>query len=422
MDSTDQYLQPDLTLDLLDQLYELENRVLACEAGQSDAADDELASSARALRGAASSAESLGLRNVAHLTRELACGVEQLPSSGGSLQPHRTGAVLTAIDTLVCLLENVDCSDEFDISGQLSVLRDCATAGGFVYLPGPGTGQFEEAEPVTGRRGVVRRIDVPACSPGTEQSGVPFRGSADRESAGADVRISLPDSVGQLYISYDEILDQLQSATQRSSARRGATGVSDSPFAEVPRLASELAVRNGKQCDVTLSGLTAGLSTEVAAFLRGFVSRFVEDAVLHRIELPVDRRATGKPDAGQISVRVDQPDGTLRVRVADDGQTIDVEDLKARAVACRFVSCEFAAEMTDQEVLQMALLSGIAGDQTKPDEQSGRRGLCGVRAEIERLGGRIRLDSRCPFGTEVEITLPQLVVARRVVPLVSSPE
>jgi two-component system chemotaxis sensor kinase CheA len=421
MDSTDQYLQADLTLDLLDQLHELESRVLAFEAGQSYDADDALAGSAQVLRDAASSAESLELRNVEHLTRELACGVEQLPSSGGSLQPHRIGAVLTAIDTLVCLLENVDCSDEFDISGQLSVLRDCAAAGELTRSSASEIDRFEEAERVSGRQGVVRRFDVPAGSPAADQSGLPFRSSANREYAGTDLPTAPPDSVRQLYISYDEILAQLQSVTQGSSSRRGATGDSDALFAEVPRLASELAARHSKQCDVTLSGLTAGLSTEVAAFLRGFVSRFVEDAVLHRIEVPVDRKAVGKPDAGQISVRVDQPDGTLRVRVADDGQTIDVEDLKARAVACRFVSCEFAAEMTDQEVLQMALLSGIAGDQAKPGEH-GCRGLCGVRAEIERLGGRIRLDSRCPFGTEVEITLPQSVVSRQVVPLVSSPE
>ena len=422
MDSTDQYLQTDLTLDLLDQLRELESHVLAFEAGQSYDADDALASSARALLDAARSAESLELRNVEHLTRELARGVEQLPVSGGSLQPHRIGAVLTAIDTLICLLENVDCSDEFDISGQLSVLHDCAAAGELARSVARETGQSEEAGRVSEKQGVVRRFDVPVGSLGADQSVVPFRAFADREHASADLRNALPDSVGQLYISYDEILAQLQSVTQGSSSRRGATGDSDALFAGVPRLASELAARHSKQCDVTLSGLTAGLSTEVAAFLRGFVLRFVEDAVLHRIEVPIERRAVGKSDAGQISVRVDQPDGTLRVRVADDGQTIDVEDLKARAVACRFVSCEFAAEMTDQEVLQMALLSGIAGGQAKPGEQAGCRGLCGVRAEIERLGGRIRLDSRCPFGTEVEITLPQSVVSRQVVPLVSSSE
>ena len=422
MDNTDQYLQIDLTLELLDHLRELESCVLAFEAGERRGAADLFVVSTRKLREAAHSAESLKLRNVERLTRELACGVEQLVKSGGSLQPHRIGAVLTAIDTLVCLLENVDCSDEFDISGQLSVLRDCMATDELSSSIEEDADCLGQPERDSGNQGVVRRFDPAFRAPCIDQRGSAQRDPVDCGQTGKEVRPVLSTSVGRLFLTYDEILAQLRTVTQETSASSGTAGVSGSLFAELPQLVSELAARHGKRCEVTSSGLIGGLGADVAAFLRGFVSRFVEDAVTHRIEQPVVRRAAGKPDAGQISVRLDQPDGALRMRVADDGKTIDVEALKARAVACRFVSCEFAAEMTDQEVLQMALLSGLSGTQTRPGEHSGCRGLCGLRAEIERLGGRIRLDSRCPFGTEVEITLPQSVVSSRVVPLVSSAE
>ncbi len=203
MDSADQYLQADLTLDLLDQLREIESSVLAFEAGQPYGGDDALVGSAEALRDAARSAESLGLKNVECLTCALASGVELLPKSGGSLQPHRIGAVLTAIDTLFCLLENVDCSDEFDINGQLSVLSDCTAVGGLDRYTENGSGQSEKTEYAGGKQRVVRRFDVPAGSPNFDPGGLELDGCANREKAGAESSTALPGSAGQLFLSYE---------------------------------------------------------------------------------------------------------------------------------------------------------------------------------------------------------------------------
>ncbi len=426
MESMDRYLQADLNLELLDQLRELEAHVLAFE---SEASVDTVASlerSVQTLHEAAFSANELKLRNVEYLSHELANSTRQLVNATGALQTYRIGAVLTAIDTLDGLLENIDCSDEFDISGQLGLLRDCDAFRDVSSPAAESADRVQSSELGSGVQGIVRRFDVATGSSVKDQRSAQQSGCGAQRSQTVEPFPAAQNTAAELDFSCEDSLAQSQTipptampSRTQAKATVDCVPLSDSLFADFPRLAKELAAMMGKRCAVTLSGSIDSLNSELAVVLRWMMSRFIEDAVYCRIELPVERRVAGKPDAGQISVRVDQTGGALRVRVADDGKPIDVHELKLRAVECRFVSCEFAAEMTDHEVLQMALLSGITGPQSVAGTRSVCRRLCGVRAEIERLGGRVSLDSRCPFGTEIEIALPQAVLSQRVVSVVS---
>jgi len=126
MSCVDQYLKDDLAIELIDQLVCLERELLELESEALPGREASLARTVRVLQDAREQAESLGFRNLDHLLQAMTNGVLELQRNESSCQAGRIDSLLSAVDTLTTLLENVDQSDEFDIRGQLSVLRDCS--------------------------------------------------------------------------------------------------------------------------------------------------------------------------------------------------------------------------------------------------------------------------------------------------------
>jgi diguanylate cyclase (GGDEF)-like protein len=159
--------------------------------------------------------------------------------------------------------------------------------------------------------------------------------------------------------------------------------------------ASGIAERLGKKLHVEVVGHDVRLDPLVwSDFWSGFVHA-VRNAVDHGIELPEERVAGRKPEAGRLVLRVSESARAVVVEVQDDGRGIDWEAVRAKALRAGMP----AASRDD---LVRCLFS--EGFSTAPciTDLSGRGvGTSALLAATEALGGSIEIDSllRGPLGS-----------------------
>jgi len=141
------------------------------------------------------------------------------------------------------------------------------------------------------------------------------------------------------------------------------------------------------------------------AFLHALGHVF-RNAVVHGIESPDERRATGKNEAGKVVCRLALEKNRIRLSIADDGAGIDLDALRQRAVAVGICTDDDVRRMSDGEAIRLIFRDKLSVRDTVT-ELSGRGvGLAAVLAETQKLGGEVEVITSSGKGTEFLFDLP----------------
>ncbi|HHN73865.1 MAG TPA: hypothetical protein ENK10_01420 [Acidobacteria bacterium] len=139
------------------------------------------------------------------------------------------------------------------------------------------------------------------------------------------------------------------------------------------------------------------------------LGQLLRNAVAHGIEAPAERLRAGKPERGQIELRIDAGKDRVRFVVRDDGQGIDAAAVAERAIEREILPPGTAEEMDDSRLLALLACPGMSG-RGRADLLAGRGvGLAAVRAQVEKLGGRLQIDSRAGQGFAASFEIPTRV-------------
>jgi two-component system, chemotaxis family, sensor kinase CheA len=169
------------------------------------------------------------------------------------------------------------------------------------------------------------------------------------------------------------------------------------------RGAGAMAERLEKQMGtVEIEGDTTSLTPQIyGPFLRSLVHVF-RNAVDHGLEAPDARLAAGKPAAGSIRCSVKNGERALDITIEDDGHGVDRKILEQRLTGYGATSSQ-AAQMSLEDLMFREGLSS----RDSIDEISGRGvGLAAVKAELDRLGGTLRVESKLGAGTRFQFHVP----------------
>ena len=180
----------------------------------------------------------------------------------------------------------------------------------------------------------------------------------------------------------------------------------DSLFAGLPRLVRDLSAELGKQVRLETDGGDVELDREMIEMIRDPLTHIVRNAIDHGIEAPEERAAAGKPKAGMLKVSARQAGNQILIEVADDGRGIDGDALVRKARAAGLLTAEQAEKLAPAQKTALVFAPGLstAGEVTAI---SGRGvGMDVVRANIERIGGVVDVDSRAAQGVRLAIRVP----------------
>jgi len=166
-----------------------------------------------------------------------------------------------------------------------------------------------------------------------------------------------------------------------------------------------LAHRLKKEAQFSVNG---DLHIDIDAFRtihRGLV-HLINNALDHGIEEPAVRKQRGKMGVGVIVLHWERENGNVRFIVEDDGNGIDLEEVRRTLRERSNLDETKAQALSDGDLLQALFDSGFT-TRTHVSDVSGRGvGLDAVRNLIEGMGGTIRIDTTLGKGTRFIFSVP----------------
>ena len=177
-------------------------------------------------------------------------------------------------------------------------------------------------------------------------------------------------------------------------------------FRRFPRMVRDLAHKMGKEVELMLEGEETELDRSVIEEMVDPLGHLLRNAVDHGVEAPEDRARAGKPRKGKLILAARQEENHIIIEVTDDGAGIDVQQLKDSAVRKGGLSESAAAGISDEEALQLVFSSGLSTSKSV-SEVSGRGvGMDVVKTNVQRLHGRVQIQSKPGVGTTMAVRLP----------------
>jgi two-component system, chemotaxis family, sensor kinase CheA len=177
-------------------------------------------------------------------------------------------------------------------------------------------------------------------------------------------------------------------------------------WTKLARVVRDVSSELGKKIELIQIGAETEIDRQLLEMIRDPLLHMVRNAADHGLELPDERVALGKPATGTIHLRAAQESGYIICEVSDDGRGIDVNRVKAKAIANGLTTENDVARLTEEQILRFVMEPGFS-TAAKVTNISGRGvGLDVVRSHVEQVGGSVELRSRAGKGLSVTIKLP----------------
>ena len=249
----------------------------------------------------------------------------------------------------------------------------------------------------------------------------PARGASPSVRVDTRKLDSLVDLVGELVIAESMVAQASPSSADEHLARllghlrgitrdlqRTAMSMRMVPirgaFQKMTRLVRDTAHELGKEIRLELKGEETELDRTVIEEIGDPLVHMIRNAADHGIELPHDREAAGKPTAGTIRLEASHEGGFVVIRLTDDGRGLDPAKLKAKAVERGLISAD--TQLTPREALELIFAPGFSTASQVTDLSGRGVGMDVVRRNIERLRGKVEIDSVPGAGTSFTIFMP----------------
>jgi len=208
---------------------------------------------------------------------------------------------------------------------------------------------------------------------------------------------SLDEAISQL----DLLVGDLQNAVMKT--RMQPIG---RLFQKYPRLARDLARQLGKEVELVITGEETELDKTMIEDLNDPLVHLVRNAVDHGVESPEERIAIGKKPQSLIELTAEQVGDHIVIEITDDGKGMNPEVLRRKAIAKGLIDAETANSLDEKQCLQLIFLPGFS-TKDQISSVSGRGvGMDVVRTNIQKLNGRIDINSVQGEGTRISISLP----------------
>jgi two-component system, chemotaxis family, sensor kinase CheA len=177
-------------------------------------------------------------------------------------------------------------------------------------------------------------------------------------------------------------------------------------LSKFPRVVRDLARANNKDINIEIYGKDVELDKSLLEGLSEPLTHMVRNAVDHGIEDQAQRIAQGKNPTGKITLRAYHTAGQVVVEISDDGKGIDIQKVAQTALRKGLIPEEKLKLMSDEEKKALIFMAGLSTADKVTDISGRGVGMDVVKTNLDRLGGKVTIDSQPGKGTTFRITLP----------------
>jgi two-component system, chemotaxis family, sensor kinase CheA len=177
-------------------------------------------------------------------------------------------------------------------------------------------------------------------------------------------------------------------------------------FNKFPRVMRDLAKEFGKQINLEIEGEETELDKSLIEEIGDPLVHLIRNAADHGIELPSERAAQGKPEAGTVRLAAAHEGNHIVITISDDGAGMNPEVLKQKGIERGIMTAREAAEMSDAEAFQLIFRAGFSTAKTVSKVSGRGVGMDVVKTNITRLNGTISIQSAPGEGSTFVLRLP----------------
>lgn len=180
----------------------------------------------------------------------------------------------------------------------------------------------------------------------------------------------------------------------------------ESVVSKFPRMIRDLSKKLDKKMELYMTGEETELDRTVVDEIGDPLMHLLRNSADHGLESADVRVQRGKPAVGSIFLDAYQDGNNVVIEVRDDGNGIDVEAVKNKALERGAVTPEQAANMTDKEIIDLLFLPSFSTAKKVTDVSGRGVGLDVVKSKIEALSGEVEVKSKLGEGSTWIIRLP----------------
>lgn len=185
-------------------------------------------------------------------------------------------------------------------------------------------------------------------------------------------------------------------------------------FQRFSRLVREMSESLSKPVRLVTEGEETEADKAIVEMLFEPLLHVVRNAMDHGVEPPEQRVAAGKPSLATLSLRARRDGEHVVVECEDDGNGIDVDKIRKVVAERRLVSLDVLTAMSDIEVINLIFMPGFSTARNITDVSGRGVGMGAARTAVERLCGRVFVETRLGKGSIVRFILPFSVMMMRV--------
>lgn len=256
------------------------------------------------------------------------------------------------------------------------------------------------------------------------------RRATERTVTGSTIRIDtlkldeLFDSVGELVIAQNFIaqnetiraiedegisraIETLSKITKRIQDRVMSlrmVAIRDT-FDKMKRVVRDTSKKTGKEVCLVVLGEDTEIDKTMIDSLSDPMIHIIRNAIDHGLEENAQERlSAGKSVEGTVTLRAYHKSGNIVISVSDDGRGINKERVLQKAIERGVITGD--ENLTDSQIFGLVMQPGFSTAAVISDLSGRGVGLDVVKTSIEKLRGKIEIESKEGVGTTLSMVLP----------------
>ena len=175
---------------------------------------------------------------------------------------------------------------------------------------------------------------------------------------------------------------------------------------KLPRIVRDLSSELGKQIELEMHGADTELDRQVLDLIKDPLTHMVRNSADHGLESTAARLAAGKPEQGTIRVSAYHEGGHIIICIADNGQGLNTERIKQKAVQNGLVTEADLEKMSEAQIHKFIFAAGFSTAAAVTSVSGRGVGMDVVRNNIDQIGGTIDVKSVPGEGSSFTIKIP----------------
>ncbi|MEM1282397.1 MAG: hybrid sensor histidine kinase/response regulator [Chlamydiota bacterium] len=178
-------------------------------------------------------------------------------------------------------------------------------------------------------------------------------------------------------------------------------------FDSYPRMVRDISRSIDKEVDLEIQGAEIEIDRRILEEMKDPMMHLIRNSIDHGIESAEQRKKAGKPAVGSIVITVTKiSGGKVELSIRDDGSGVNVEKVKQSALKNEVIHPKDLKEMDDSEAIMLMFHAGVSTSDIVTDISGRGVGMEVVNEKVEKLGGRVFINTERDKGTEFKIHLP----------------